>query len=96
MRTRDLTVRQWLETLDSYANATYGRSIASSVVAGICVRCGRPAHPFTVPEAATRYAAVGLCERCYAERSSSDEGVQKDSALPLTRTPTTISRFGSS
>ena len=93
MRTRDLTVRQWLETLDSYANATYGRSIANSVVNGICVRCGRPAHPFTVPEAATRYAAVGLCDRCHAERSAPDEGTQKNSVLSLTRT--TASRFGS-
>ena len=64
---------KWLMTLDSYANATYGRSISSSVASGTCVSCGRSAHPFKTAEAEAEYPAVGLCERCQdAQKPISD------------------------
>ena len=62
---------KWLVKLDTYANATYGRSISNAVAAGICVSCAKPAYPFADPEAASAYPKTGLCERCQTERRSS-------------------------
>ena len=56
--------REWLLALDTYANATYGRSIWRSIVAGTCVSCGRSAHLCTRTDAARRYPRYGLCEHC--------------------------------
>jgi hypothetical protein len=61
---------RWLVTLDSYASETYGRSLSSSVVAGVCVSCGRSAQEFTTPETAAEYPRVGLCERCQKAQQS--------------------------
>jgi hypothetical protein len=58
------SLREWVATLDSYANETYGRSIWSAVLAGICVCCGDPVHPFDSERAETVFAKVGLCGRC--------------------------------
>jgi hypothetical protein len=64
---------RWLMTLDSYANATYGRSISSAVAGGICVSCGHAAHPFRTADAEALYPAMGLCERCQdAQKPISD------------------------
>lgn len=62
--------RNWLLTLDAYANAVYGRNVSSAVASGTCVSCGTDAHPFgNRTAAAAAYPRVGLCERCYgAER----------------------------
>ena len=66
-------LHKWLVTLDTYANETYGRSIWSSVVAGLCVSCGRPAHPFASADAASQYPEVGLCQHCQdAQRPIAD------------------------
>jgi hypothetical protein len=65
--------RKWLMTLDTYANATYGRSVSSAVIAGTCVSCGGSAYPFATDEAATMYPQVGLCQGCQnAQRSIAD------------------------
>jgi hypothetical protein len=65
--------RRWLVTLDTYANATYGRSISSAVLEGTCASCGKPALTFATAEAATDYPRVGLCQHCHnAQQSISD------------------------
>jgi hypothetical protein len=71
--------RRKLIALDSYANETYGCSISSAIVAGICVRCGKPARLFTTEGAAARYPRVGLCERC----QRFDEQSMKETVVPF-------------
>jgi hypothetical protein len=64
---------KWLMTLDTYANATYGRAIGVALVAGTCVRCGQAAHRFTTTQAAAQYLRRGLCEPCqHAQTSMAD------------------------
>lgn len=79
MSTTKTAMRQWLESLDTYANATYGYSLTSAVATGTCVSCGRPAYPFATAESAARYPRIGLCEHCQnAKRSKADTVVPFD------------------
>jgi hypothetical protein len=69
-----MTVREWLMTLDTYTNATYGRPASSSIVGGTCVVCEKSTRGFSSLAAAHIYSQRGLCERCQAiQRSISDK-----------------------
>ncbi len=60
-------------TLDTYTNATYGRSVSSAVTMGTCVSCGESGYPFATDEAESLYPQVGLCQGCQnAQRSIAD------------------------
>ena len=66
-----LTPNEWLISLDSYSNETYGRSITSAVAANGCVSCGAGADRFFRSTTRACYPRTGLCERCQ-ERSGPD------------------------
>jgi hypothetical protein len=69
-----MTVREWLMTLDSYTNQTYGRPASASIDDATCVICEQPTRAFTTLAAAHIYSQRGLCERCQAvQRSISDK-----------------------
>lgn len=85
-----LAVHDWLATLDSYANHTYGRPIGSAVVDGACVGCGQRARPFITAEAALTYARVGLCGRCQEMRRASTS----NEVVPFTPRRGDADRFG--
>ena len=69
-----MLVREWLMTLDSYTNETYGRPVSSAIVSGTCVVCERTPQPFSTPVAGRAYRQSGLCERCQdAQRSIADK-----------------------
>jgi hypothetical protein len=74
--------RRWLVTLDTYANATYGRATGAALVAGTCVSCGQSAHHFTTTQAAAQYPRSGLCERCQRLQTS-----MTDTVVPFNTTP---------
>jgi hypothetical protein len=72
-RERPVTVREWLMTLDTYTNETYGRPASAAVVSGTCVACEATIRAFSTLAAAHIYSQRGLCERCQAaQRSISD------------------------
>jgi len=65
---------EWLRTLDSYANETYGQPISSAILTGRCVSCGKPARTFATPDAEVSYIRTGVCEPCqHAQTSISDK-----------------------
>jgi hypothetical protein len=64
-------MRRWLWSLDTYANATYGRSVSSAVVANRCVSCNEEIGRSS-PQGAAPYAHVGLCERCQRDEAITD------------------------
>ena len=69
-----MLVREWLLTLDSYTNETYGRPVSSAIVGGTCVVCDCAPQTFSTPAAARAYKQRGLCERCQeAQRSIADK-----------------------
>jgi hypothetical protein len=73
-RERLMTAHEWLMTLDTYTNETYGRPVSSSVVDSICVVCGGTSRTFNTPMTARAYSQVGLCEHCQAlQKSISDK-----------------------
>ena len=63
-------VREWLMTLDSYSNETYGRPVSSAIVSGSCVSCEGTTQAFSTPAAGRAYRQNGLCEPCQAARRS--------------------------
>ena len=69
-----MLVREWLTTLDSYTNETYGRPVSDAVEGGTCVSCEGTAQKFTTLAAAHVFSQTGVCERCQAaQRSISDK-----------------------
>lgn len=55
----------WLNRLDSYTNATYGRARTLAAVRLECVVCGRTW---------TTVDTMGRCRRCVAEQTADDTG----------------------
>ena len=69
-----MTMREWLMTLDTYTNDTYGRPASSAIAGGTCVVCEGTTGAFSTLAAAHIYSQRGLCERCQAaQRSISDK-----------------------
>ena len=73
-----MMVREWLMTLDSYTNETYGRPVSSAILAGTCVACEGTNRPFSTPAGARVYSQQGLCERCQAAH-----GWRTDNIVPF-------------
>jgi hypothetical protein len=63
------TAREWLMTLDTYANETYGRPVSSAVDDGTCVSCNKPAYDPSTVAAAQLYSRTGVCEHCQLNSS---------------------------
>ena len=74
-RNQKTALREWLASLDSYANETYGRPISSAVVAGRCVYCDAETLTFTTPQTSATYVRTGLCEHCQATHSSISDNI---------------------
>ena len=59
MRVSSRDTVQWLQRLDSYTNAEFGRARTLSAIQDLCVACDRPV---TAP------SVNGLCRLCVAQR----------------------------
>ena len=65
-----MTMREWLMTLDTYTNDTYGRPASSSIASGTCVVCEGTIRAFSTLAAGHIYSQRGVCERCQAAHRS--------------------------